>query len=166
MDIVMDDKQSRKKLTEIKLSIMLYISHCWALFRPGATPRFVDMSQMTEHSDLASWDHDDIELLIEQGKYQLERQHNHLRDLQTRSQFLFTTALGALLFAVNRLSGTFRSESNNAITWTNILLIISVLSLFIGTLGVTSNIATKNRLGTINITLLSNVKSSRRRAVA
>lgn len=162
----MDDKRSRKEPTGIKLSIILYISHCWALFRPGATPRFMNMPQMTEHSDLASWEHDELDLLIEQGKYQLERQRNHLRDLQTHSQVLLTTALGALLFAINRLSGTLRSESNNAITWTSILLIIAALFLFIGALGVASNVAAKNLLGTIDITLLSNVEPPRKLAVA
>ena len=162
----MADKQSKKEPTGIKLSIILYINHCLALIRPGATPRFVKHAQTTEHSDLTSWDYDELELLIEQGRYQLDRQRNQLRDLQTRSQFLLTTALGALLFAVNRLSDTLQSESNNAFNWTNILLIIAVILLFIGALGVASNIATKNRLGAINITLLSNIEPPRKLAVA
>ena len=166
MEIAMDDVQSKKEPAGIKLSIILYINHCLALIRPGTTPQFVKYAQTTEHSNLASWDNDELELLIEQGRYQLERQRNQIRDLQTRSQFLLTTALGALLFAVNRLSDTLRSESNHSITWTNILLIFAVLLLFIGALGVASNIATKNLLGTINITLLSNVEPPRKLAVA
>lgn len=161
----MDNTQSKKEPTGIKLSLRLYINHCLSLIRPGATPRFIEYAQTTEHSDLASWDHDELELLIEQGKYQLERQHNQLRDLQTRSQFLLTTALGALLFAVNRLSDILQSESNNAIIWT-ILLILAVLFLFIGALGVASNIAAKNLLGTIDIILLSKVEPPRKLAVA
>ena len=165
MDIAMNDIRSKKELTGIKLSIILYINHCLALIRPGMTPQFVKYAQTTEHSDLASWDHDELELLIEQGKYQLERQRNQLTDLQTRSQFLLTTALGALLFAVNRLSDILQSESNNAIIWT-ILLISAILFLFIGALGVASNVAAKNLLGTIDITLLSNVEPPRKLAVA
>lgn len=161
----MDDIRSKKEPTGIKLSIILYVNHCLALIRPGTTPRVAKYAQATEHSDLASWDHDDLELLIEQGKYQLERQQNQLRDLQARSQFLLTTALGAILFAVNRLSDILQSESNNATIWT-ILLIFAVLFLFIGALGVASNIVTKNLLGTIDITRLSNVESPRKLVLA
>lgn len=160
----MADKRSNKEPTGIKLRIILYVNHCLALIRPGATPRFVKYAQATEHSDLASWDHDELELLIEQGKYQLERQRHQLSDLQTRSQFLLTTALGALLFAVNRLSDILQSESSNAIICT--ILLIAVLFLLIGALGVASNIAAKNLLGTIDITRLSNVEPPRKPAVA
>ena len=162
----MNNTHPKKRTTGIRLSIILYFSHCLALFIPGSTPRFADLPQTTEHSDLSNWDPEELELLIEQGKYQLDRQRNQLRDLQNRSQFLLTTALGALLFAVNRLSDTLLSESSNIIAWTSVLLIISALSLFIGALGVASNIGTKNLLGAINIKLLSNVEPPRKLAMA
>ena len=147
-------------------SISLYISHCGALFRPGRDPHFPDLFPAREQVDLSSWDDDELELLIEQGRSQLDRQSTQLRDVQARSQFLLTTALGALLFAVNRLSETLRSESTNLFVWTILLLIGSVVCLSIGALGFASNIGTKNILGTIDITLLSNLQSPRKLAIA
>lgn len=159
----MNDKRPKERKIGI---FLLYSSHCWALFRPGTTPRFADPSQTKEHSDLSSWDDDDLELLIEQGRSQLDRQRTQLRDVQTRSQFLLTTALGALLFAVNRLSETLSSESNVSFGWTSILLMISAMSLIFGALGFASNIGTMNILGAINVTLLSDIQPPRKLAVA
>lgn len=144
----------------------MYFSHCLALFRPGKNPRSTNLFQTREHSDLSSWKSDELELLIEQGRSQLDRQRTQLRDVQARSQFLFTTALGALLFAVNHLNETLHSETSNLFAWTSILLIVSATFLFIGALGLASNIGTKNALGAINITLLSDVQPPRKLAIA
>ena len=89
----MNNKIPKEQRTGIMLSIELYFSHCWALFRPGKTPRFADLFQTREHNNLSSWDDDDLELLIKQGRSQLDRQRTQLRGVQTRSQFLLTTAL-------------------------------------------------------------------------
>ena len=159
----MDDKGARRQRMGL---INLYFSHCLALFRPGKDPLFPDLSQTRKHGDLSSWESDELELLIEHGKSQLDGQSTQLRDVQARSQFLLTTALGALLFAVNRLSETLRLETSNLFAWTSILLIISSMFLFIGALGLASNIGTKNILGTIDIILLSNVQSPRKLAMA
>lgn len=159
----MDDKGLRKQRTGL---ISLYFSHCLALFRPGKDPLFPDLSQTRKHGDLSSWKSDELELLIEHGRSQLDGQSTQLRDVQARSQFLLTTALGALLFAVNRLSETLRSETGNLLAWTSILLIISAVCLSIGALGLASNIGTKNILGTIDIILLSNVQPPRKLAIA
>ena len=138
--------------------LRLYASHCWNLFRPGATPRFADIYGQFESGDLSQWTSDELALLVEEGRLQIDRQRSQLARIQSRSQFLLTTSLGALLLAVNLLAQEIPAESSlTSLTWVAVLLILTVVLLVMGALGAASNLGAKNRFGAIDTSLLSNV---------
>lgn len=138
--------------------LRLYTSHCWNLFRPGATPQFADVYGQFESGNLSQWTSGDLALLVQEGRLQIDRQRSQLARIQSRSQFLLTTSLGALLLAVNLLAKLIPAEASyKSLTWVAVLLILAVVLLLIGALGAASNLGTKNLFGAIDTSLLSNV---------
>jgi hypothetical protein len=74
----------------------VYLLHVAALFRPStAVPAFE--VHPIQPGDLSGWSCDEHELLIAEGRRQLDRQIGSLERIRSRCQFLFTTAFGLLL---------------------------------------------------------------------
>jgi hypothetical protein len=46
-----------------------------------------------EPGDMSKWEDDDLNLLIDEGRRQLDRQGSDLEQIRGRAQFLFTTTL-------------------------------------------------------------------------
>ena len=98
---------------------------------------------------------------------QIGRQRSQLARIQSRSQFLLTTSLGALLLTVNLLGQLLRAGSGqDPAIWVVVLLVLVVVLLFAGALGAASNLGTKNLFGAIDTSLLSNVEPPVRFALA
>ena len=156
-----------KSSSRFRSAAGLYVSHCWSLFQPGATPRFADIYGDRGSGDVSQWRTEDLALLIEEGRLQINRQRSQLARIQSRSQFLLTTSLGALLLAVNLLGQVLRAGSDEDLaTCVVILLVLVVLLLFVGALGAAANLGTKNLFGAIDTSLLSTVDRSVSLAVA
>lgn len=74
----------------------MYVAYAVALFVPGrAVPTFAcgDFPP----GDLTNWSADECKLLVEEGQRQLDRQAREHERIQSRAQFLFTTALALLV---------------------------------------------------------------------
>jgi hypothetical protein len=85
----------------------VYSRHVWALFVPNA-PAPAHHADHNEPAVLRDWKSDDLDLLIEEGRRQLDRQHDDLERIRTRSQILLAFGLalvGTVAALESRVSG-------------------------------------------------------------
>ncbi len=79
----------------------VYARHVVALLLPGCDlGEFI--AHPTEPGDVSGWDAEELRLLLEEGRRQLDRQRAELERIQTRAQFLFTTAAALLTVFVSQ----------------------------------------------------------------
>lgn len=112
----------------------VYARHVFALFWPNkkAPALEADRNQASEVSD---WGKGDLEILVEEGRRQLDRQHEDLERIRGRSQVLlaFGLALEGAIASQQKSVGT----ADNFLIWT-----LWVLALFVGAWSVLGAAAT------------------------
>ncbi len=129
----------------------VYGSHVLGILAPGREVRLHrsgSSSATGPETDLSSWAPEDLDLIIEQGRIQLARQRQDLENVRGRAQFLFTTTLAILTFAIAGLV-PFIVSIGTFMLWA--LGIGAVLCALVGAAGVI--VANKN-LGEINTAFL------------
>jgi hypothetical protein len=122
------DRRSRRP-SEIKV----YLLHVVALFRPSTAVPAFEVHQ-GELGDVSGWSHDDHELLIAEGRRQLDRQIADLERTRSRCQFLFTTALG-LLVVVFGTARTIAGPGSHHVLPALLLWCLSIVCMVLGLLG-------------------------------
>jgi hypothetical protein len=72
--------------------IKVYAQHVLALFIPNASAPMY-RADPNEPGDLSAWGAEDLQVLIEEGRRQIDRQHDDLERIRSRSQVLLALGL-------------------------------------------------------------------------
>jgi hypothetical protein len=102
--------------------------------------------------EVSSWDEHERQLMLEEGRRQLDRQASEFDRIQSRAQQLFTVGL-ALSAAVAALLPTVHKAH---CTWATVLWIASIAGTFIGVIGAASVMSVRADFETIDTAVLSN----------
>lgn len=130
----------------------LFLSHLKGLL-PGRQTLQLSIHPGQVESFVGSWSDDEVALLIDQANRQLDRQRDELEKVRQRAQFLFTTALGAIVLVFVPVVDLFASF------WSAMLWIASVVFLAAGLLGAASVVVTRKSYGTVDATLMTRMTS-------
>jgi hypothetical protein len=87
--------------------LKVYGQHVLALFWPNA-PAPVHRADLNQPGNLSGWKSEDLHILIEEGRRQIDRQHDDLERIRTRSQILLAFGLalvGTTAALDDRVSG-------------------------------------------------------------
>lgn len=126
--------------------VSVYFRHVGALLLPG-----VDAGEFTVHrtepADVSEWEPDELRLLVEEGRKQLDRQRTEQERVQTRAQYLFTTAAALLAVFVSQ---TDHLNSLALIGWA-----VGLVVLTLGLLGAAALMSVRAQFGGIDASLLS-----------
>jgi hypothetical protein len=130
--------------------ITLYVSHVWALFVPGHRPHQPNL-RGDAPGDLEGWNDDGLELLIEEGRRQLDRLNDELERLRSRAQTLFSVMLAVIGLSIS--ASVIRGVTGAwplFVTWyLGLLLAVS------GMAGAAAVFATTAEMGAVDTVLFS-----------
>jgi hypothetical protein len=133
------------------VEVAAYVRHVAALLLPGLSPGGFTAHQ-TEPDDISGWSADELRLLVEEGRRQLDRQRAELERVQTRAQFLFTTAVALLAVFVSQ---TDRIGGGAAVLWA-----LGLAAVAWGMLGAAALMSVRAEFGGIDSTRLSHQQAS------
>lgn len=152
MKDAVEPNHASKSAQPTELSV--YVSHVAALLWPGSTSKFFTVHSRTSGA-LDGWQTRDFDLLIEQGRLQLNRQRQDLENIRSRGQFLFTSALGVLGLIGFALPEIARSVDGLAF----VLWITSGALTLITILGAAAVVVARKTVGEVDASILSRVDS-------
>lgn len=89
---------------------VVYLKHALVLLRPNRRVPTFEAYRQTP-GDISQWEVEDLSILIEEGRRQLDRQRQDLEHLQGRAQFLFTTSLGLLVVVAALLTPVVKERN-------------------------------------------------------
>src|SRR4051812_46341695 len=136
-----------------------YMVYAVSLLAPGVQLPVLDADQL-QPKDLSDWTPAELEILIEEGRRQSDRQQGDLRELRTRAQWLFTVAVAAL----GALGAGLASASPDpALT---VLWLAGLALLVYGVGGATSVMVSRADLKVIHTAVLSGASRPVDRALA
>jgi len=104
--------------------------------------------------DLGGWSDDDHQLLITEGRRQLDRQIADLERIRSRCQFLFTTALGFLVVVFGTVR-TIAGPGSHRVLPALLLWCGAVVCIVVGLLGAAALITTRKDLQIVDAAVLS-----------
>jgi hypothetical protein len=94
-------------MTQLAEEIGVYARHVLALFWPNkAAPTL--SADSNEAGELTGWEQEDLQILIEEGRRQLDRQHEDLERIRNRAQVLLAFGLA--------LEGTIASLQSQVVS--------------------------------------------------
>lgn len=128
----------------------IYFGHLLAVFLVGHSPPSVS-AHRNPPGDIAEWGDECLELLVEEGRRQVDRQREHLERVRSRAQVLFALAfpvLGVLVAATSPPQWRW-PQLSDLVVW------LGVFSTALALLGAVSVMTATARLGTIDAALLS-----------
>jgi hypothetical protein len=131
----------------------VYLLHVAALFRPSTAVPAFDVHP-GQPGDLSGWSDDDHQLLITEGRRQLDRQIADLERIRSRCQFLFTTALGLLVVVFGTVR-TFAGSGSHHVLPALLLWCGAVVCIVVGLLGTAALITTRKDLQIVDAAVLS-----------
>lgn len=127
----------------------LYLAQLPGLWAGSAVPTY---SLNTEPAaSLDDVDEDDLKLLLDVARSQLDQSEQQLEQIRQRSQFLFTTALALVGLATLVL----RTVVINMSLWGFVIWSIAALLLLLGLLGAVGVIVNRKVMGTIDAAWLT-----------
>jgi hypothetical protein len=133
--------------------------HVVSLVAPGQdVPVFLADQMLPQGVD--GWDDDDLQLLIEEGRRQVDRQQSDLGQIRARAQWLFTVGVAALV----ALGGGFASVHpplGLALMW-----LVGMVLLVYGVGGAAAIVTVKADFSVIHAAVLSAADPPVRRALA
>ena len=131
----------------------VYLLHVAALFRPStAVPAFE--VHPIQPGDLTGWSYEEHELLITEGRRQLDRQIGSLERIRSRCQFLFTTAFGLLLVIFGTVR-TIAGPGSHRVVLALLLWCGSIICIVLGLFGAAALITTRKDLKIVDTAVLS-----------
>ncbi len=98
-----DDQVRRSELR-------MYLTHLRGLW-PGAKVPVFDVHPGSP-GDISGWGTDDCQVLVDEGRRQLDAQRDQTEQIRSRSQFLFTTCLGLAAVSFAGRSTVFAAKSD------------------------------------------------------
>jgi hypothetical protein len=137
--------------------VAMFLRHLWGLLLPG-----IDVRVIPSHNNkpilLDDWSDEDLPLLVEEGRRQLDRQLARFDRVRTNAQFLFTTALALLIVLA---AAAHRTDGLLTIAWGFGLAVVTL-----GLLGAASVLVVKSDFGAIDTALFTNSSSAPMRELA
>lgn len=144
----------------LRKEIKIYLAHCYAVFSPGYTPPLFEQPQPFEGS-LSSAEDDHIDLVIEEGRRQLDRQLSDLERIRSRSAVLVTVGIAEIgLFAAG-VKQTFEAGA-----WSFSLWIASGAIVVFGLLGAAAILTASASFGRMETRLVAQLSPPARLLVA
>jgi hypothetical protein len=151
----------KKWLKQTASRAWVYLYHIAALFFLSRQ-RAVHSSDSNEPGTLQNWSDDDLRLLVDEGRRQVDRQTNDLERIRLRAQVLL-----ALGIALEGTAGSFQSEVSKADScWVWALWILALLLIGFSILGAAATAATRADLEIIHATALSRYEPNALRHLA
>lgn len=127
----------------------MYLAHFRGLWPGAKVPSF--QMHPGQPSDIQGWEDEDCQVLIDEGRRQLDAQRVQAEQIRSRAQFLFTTAvgLGAVSFAGKTTVFAAKNDVPLAI-WSLGLLLTGL-----GVLGTASVIVARKDFGSIDVAVMT-----------
>jgi hypothetical protein len=133
--------------------IKVYLLHVVALFRPSTDVPAFEVHQ-GQVGDISGWSRDDHEMLIAEGRRQLDRQIADLERIRSRCQFLFTTVLGLLVLVFGTVR-TIGGPESHRVLLALLFWCVSIICLVLGLLGTAALITARKDVQIIDTARLS-----------
>lgn len=116
--------------------IWIYLCNVGALLWPGVgAPDFAVNKPQAAATGL-DWSTEDLQLLVDEGRRQLDRQLSELEHVRGRAQFLFTTTLAAFAVAVGLYDDAAKTRGTVIVLgWCLSVLFLSLAVLGAGAIG-------------------------------
>lgn len=138
-------------LRDFRRGQSVYLAHVISLFLPGhGVPVF--KSDQLGPQNVQSWDKDELKLLIEEGRRQIDRQQSDLEHIRGRAQWLFT--VGAAVSAALG-TGMIAAYPHGAIA---VLWLVALLLLVYGIGGAAAILTVKADFRTVHTAVLSGLE--------
>jgi hypothetical protein len=129
----------------------MYLAHLRGLWPGAKVPSF--QVHPSEPSDITGWGSEDYQVLIDEGRRQLDAQRDQAEQIRGRAQFLFTTAIGLAALSFAGKSTVLAAKSNVPIAIWSLSLLLTTL----GLLGTASVIVARKEFGSIDAALMTNL---------
>src|SRR5205823_13632394 len=108
----------------------VYLAHVLALIRPGAeVPTF--HAHQTQAQTLTNWDGEELQLMIDEGRRQADRQLTDLEQIRGRAQWLFTVGVPI----VTAIATVIAAIGNGDSAWWKVAWVASLLIAGYGVVG-------------------------------
>lgn len=133
----------------LRREFTVYLSHCLAVFRPGSTPPLFHQPESFEGS-LAEAENDHLDLVIEEGRRQLDRQLGDLERIRSRSAVLVTVGIAEIGILAAGMKQTFEAGY-----WTFSLWILSSIAVTLGLLGAAAVLTASAQFGRIETKMVA-----------
>lgn len=139
----------------------IYARHVCALFSGGRGAPVLTADRNRE-GDLSCWRTEDLDVLLEEGRRQLDRQYEDLERVRTRAQ-----VAAAVGIALDGTAGGLQHIARTGPTaWLTVLWVLSMVVLSWSVLGAAATAVVRADLLTIHATVLSRYTSPVRRRLA
>lgn len=137
----MADKQ---RLTGTKM----YLQYVWLLFRPGETAPVFSSAQI-EPGDMAGWSDAELQIMIDEGRRELDALETQLTEIRGRAQAALTIAI-ALVGVLAGIAGTAHHRCGSFALW-----LLGVAGVVLSALGSAAIITVKAETSIIHTAVLS-----------
>lgn len=131
----------------------IYMDHIACLIVPSRLPDQFDLNQPAP-APLSNMTDDDLKVVIEEGRRQIDKQASDLHYIRTRAQWLLTIMIAASAALTNA------TLANSPNTLVMALWGVGILLLTLAVLGTTSLIVVAARRGGINTALMGNLSTN------
>jgi hypothetical protein len=128
----------------------VYLSHVLGLILPGLQIPSLPAHQIDAQS-LDEWSEGDLQLMIEEGRRQADRQLSDLRDIRSRAQWLFTVGVPLVTVAATVNAAIDGDDSG----WWRALWIVSLLMAGYGLFGAAAIMTIRSDFSFIDSATLS-----------
>jgi hypothetical protein len=127
----------------------MYLAHLRGLWPGAKVPCF--RMHPSSPNDIEGWGVEDRQVLIEEGRRQLDAQRDQSEQIRGRAQFLFTTAIGLAAVSFAGRPTVFAAKSDAPLTIWSLGLLLTMLGLF----GTASVIVARKEFGSIDASLMT-----------
>ncbi len=127
----------------------MYMAHLRGLWPGARVPSFE--VHPGPPGDISGWATEDCQVLIDEGRRQLDAQRDRAEQIRSRSQFLFTTAIGLAAVSFAGRSTVFAATSEVPLAIWSLGLFLTTL----GLLGSASVIVARKEFGSIDAALMT-----------
>lgn len=156
------DKERRSNWWHaLRLEALMYWRHLWGLALPGIWVKTVNVHP-NEPKSLDKWDEPSLQLVIDEGRRQLDRQGQRFDRIRTTAQLLFTTSLALLVVLAASAHRILDKEAGTLVA----LWIAGLLLVALGMLGAASVLTVNAEFGTIDTAKFTEFENDSLRVLA
>lgn len=138
----------------------IYMSYVSCLIQPSKTPSQVAM-KLPNPSPVAGMTPDEMLLVVEEGRRQIDRQRSDLQNIRTRAQWMLTIMIAASVALTKAIVST-----NSDCLWLLILWIAGMLLTTLAILGTTALIVVAAPIGGMNTAQMGGIQGQGIEALA